>query len=337
MLKYTFFIGCDISKEKLNFAIYHNKQLIAEYEIANTTKAIKALIKKWQKLPGFNKVEAIVCMEYTGIYNNLLTEALRLANYATTVVSGLDIKKSLGLVRGKNDVIDAQRIAQYAFRFQDELILFQPNRVVLKQLKELNNSRERMMKAKNQLKTPIQELKRFDKESAKLVAKVSQKAIKALEEGIKSIEKQINELIKNDQQLKENYKLASSVTGVGPRIAVAMILESGEFKKITEPKKMACHAGVAPFRYTSGSSINSKNKVSNKANKKLKKLLHMGAMSAIKVEGELKQYYERKIAEGKNKMSVINAIRNKLIHRVYAVVSKKVKYQKKYNINLQNP
>ena len=53
-------------------------------------------------------------------------------------------------------------------------------------------------------------------------------------------------------------------------------------------------------------------------------------MSALQVEGELREYYLRKVAEGKNKMLIINALRNKLIHRVYAVVKRGKKYDKNH-------
>ena len=54
----------------------------------------------------------------------------------------------------------------------------------------------------------------------------------------------------------------------------------------------------------------------------------MAALSAINVKGDIQEYYHRKVAEGKNKMSVINAIRNKLIHRIFAVVKRSTPYQK---------
>lgn len=53
-------------------------------------------------------------------------------------------------------------------------------------------------------------------------------------------------------------------------------------------------------------------------------------MSAIRVKGEIQDYYLRKVAEGKNKMLVLNAVRNKLIHRVCAVVHNQKKYDKNY-------
>lgn len=53
----------------------------------------------------------------------------------------------------------------------------------------------------------------------------------------------------------------------------------------------------------------------------------MAAMSAIQKENDLQHYYQRKVAEGKNKMSVLNAVRNKLIHRIYAVIKQQKMYQ----------
>ncbi|WP_026260756.1 transposase, partial [Spirosoma luteum] len=97
-----------------------------------------------------------------------------------------------------------------------------------------------------------------------------------------------------------------------------------------DPKKMACHAGVAPFEHRSGTSVRGKTQVSHQARKRLKSLFHLGAMSVIRMKGELQDYYQRKVGEGKNKMLVLNAVRNKLIHRIYAVVKRGKKYDKKY-------
>lgn len=87
---------------------------------------------------------------------------------------------------------------------------------------------------------------------------------------------------------------------------------------------MACHAGVAPFNYQSGSSVRGRAGASQHARKRLKSLFHLGAMAAIRARGELQG------KEGKNKMLVLNAVPNKLIHRVYAVVARGEKYDKKY-------
>ncbi|GAB4045708.1 transposase [Spirosoma litoris] len=114
--------------------------------------------------------------------------------------------------------------------------------------------------------------------------------------------------------------MVTSIPGVGQVVATDLILASDEFKAIDDPQKLAYHAAVAPFEHSSGSSVRGKTRVNHQARKSLKKLLHLAAMSALQVKGELQDYYQRKVNEGKNKMLVINALRNKLIYRVYAVV-----------------
>jgi transposase len=65
-----------------------------------------------------------------------------------------------------------------------------------------------------------------------------------------------------------------------------------------------------------------------KIDKELKSLLTNGVYAAIKYNNQIKQYYQRKIKEGKNEFSVINAIRNKLIHRVFATINRGTPYVK---------
>jgi len=93
---------------------------------------------------------------------------------------------------------------------------------------------------------------------------------------------------------------------------------------------MACYAGVAPFEHRSGTSVRSRTRVSHLANKPLKSLLHMAALSAMQYNKDLQAYYERKVAEGKSKMLVINAVRNKLITRIFACIRDNRKYQENY-------
>ena len=101
------------------------------------------------------------------------------------------------------------------------------------------------------------------------------------------------------------------------------------FTAFENAKQLACYCGVAPFEYSSGSSVRGRTKVHFMANKKLKCNLHMASLSAVKLDADLKHYYERKVAEGKSKLSVLNAVKNKLLARIIAVVNKQQEYVKK--------
>ena len=161
-----------------------------------------------------------------------------------------------------------------------------------------------------------------------------QSSMDAMKADLKAVDKKIKELIDNDPQLKELFYIVDSVKGIEPVIATEVLITTNEFKDITDPKKYACYSGFAPFEHSSG-KYKGKSKVSNKANKKVKALFHNGAMSAIQHCKELKEYraanrYQRKVSEGKNEMLVINNVCNKLVHRIFACVSRREKYDENY-------
>ena len=166
-----------------------------------------------------------------------------------------------------------------------------------------------------------------DKQGAARVQKSCKLTLSSLEKEIEQIDKDLDDTIKNDPQLKELYNLATSVPGVGKYTALFMICYTNEFSIYNNPKQLACYCGVAPFEHSSGSSVKGKTRVSHMANKVLKRMLHMGAMSVIARDPELRDYYQRKVAQGKNKMLVINAVRNKIIHRLCAVIKRGYEYQ----------
>ncbi|MEO1436751.1 MAG: transposase, partial [Bacteroidota bacterium] len=125
----------------------------------------------------------------------------------------------------------------------------------------------------------------------------------------------------------------------GPVIAREMIIATQGFSKFkpNQAKQFARYAGVAPLEWSSGSSLKKRKRTSKKAYKHLKPLLSSGARSLIKTSGQLAQYYHRKRAEGKDYLWVINAMRNKMILRVFAVVRNQTMYQKNLNLNLAKP
>jgi transposase len=115
-----------------------------------------------------------------------------------------------------------------------------------------------------------------------------------------------------------------------------MIVETNTFRDFDSARKFCCHAGVAPFKYDSGSPVRSRSKVSSRADKSIKALLHMAALSvATRMKGELNDCYLRKVAEGKNKMPVINAVRGKPVMRMFAVIKNNSLYERKYAFCLQ--
>jgi transposase len=327
-----YFLGIDISKKNFQAALTLDGLNTAQTaQVENTSRAIHAYFHGLRQKFGLSLNHLIVCMEHTGIYCLPLLDYLVKNKIKVCVEPALRIKQSQGMARGKSDQVDAKRIAQYAYKNRQELKFWSPPRAQVQKLKALLVLRERLIKIKVQMEVPINEGQEYIKESIrKAMIKNCRHTLKALRADIANLEKEIQVLVDQDTQLTEQLKWAQSVPGVGKITALNVIVSTGEFQQIGEAKKFACHAGVAPFEHTSGSSVRGKTRVSKMANMTLKKLLHMAAMSAIQCCEELRVFYQRKVAEGKNKMSVINAVRNKLISRIFVCVKNKRLYQKNY-------
>jgi transposase len=327
----TYFLGIDVSKLTLDVAVVKEGKLLHEEQISNDQKELRSFLKQLQKNLAIPFQELVVCMEHTGIYNYKALDVLCKAKINVCLEPAMQIKKSQGMVRGKDDKIDARRIAQYAYKNREELRFYHPDRKNVQKLKVLLSYRNRLVNVKMQLKVPLQELVGYtDADVIKTLKVTNDPMIHYTEKQLIKIERQIDELIKEDLDIKKQYDYVTSVTGIGKVTGLNMMISTGLFQRITDPKKFACHSGVAPFKHESGTSIRGRMRVSSMANMNMKKLLHLSAMSAIRSSSELKEYYERKVREGKNKMSVINAVRNKLISRVFTCVNQQRPYQKNY-------
>jgi transposase len=200
----------------------------------------------------------------------------------------------------------------------------------LEKIKHLASLRERLVETKKKLIVPIKEFEEVGNIAmARLLTKTIRKSLNAIDKDLKNVEASIITIVNEDENLKELYKLITSVVGIGFVTAINLMVYTNGFTVLKDTRKLACYCGVAPFEYSSGSSIRGKTKVHFMANKKLKCNLHMASLSAVKLDADLKAYYERKVAEGKNKMSVLNAVKNKLLARVVAVVNKGEQYVRK--------
>ena len=336
--QFTFFVGTDVSKLTLDMSITSKGIELHSSSIANTKKGVTSWFKAMSKQYEISVSNTLFCMEFTGIYNHHIVEYLDGKEASMWIMPGAQLKHGKGMDRGKSDKADAKKIALYGFTHPHEVRLWKKPRLVLKQLRALINNRESLVQTRHQYERRLKESKGLvDKKELTITKKYCQPMLNLVAKQIKSIDKAIVALVESDEKLHEINGYVQSVDGVGIVTAVEIIVTTNEFENYTDAKKLACHCGVVPFKKESGTSIKGKAGVSHKANKKMKRLLHLAALAAIKVKGEFKQYYERKKAEGKHVMSVLNAIRNKLVLRIFACVKNKRYYEKDYQYSLVKP
>ena len=323
----TFFVGIDISKDWLDVCILDASQMqqIDAFRVDNTITGIEDLIGRCgQATP---QTELWCCFEHTGHYGLLLAELLELHAIVYSAVAALEIKQSIGMIRGKDDRTDAARIAHYAAVNHFKLKATKLPQQELLTIKSMLTYRAQLIGISRQLQN--------SRKSHALAARTSKqkelledmdKRIEDIKEDIKSLEKQIQDLIKQHQALAKTFNKIITVKGVGLLIAATMIVCTENFKAFDNPRKFNCYAGLAPFAHSSGSSIHGKTKTSNLRNKTIKTLLFNGANVAANFDYDMKSYYKRKKTQGKHHMSIINAVACKMVYRMFAVVKREEPY-----------
>ena len=330
-----FYLGMDVSKLWVDITVMctinHVKQSIKGERFDNNAAGIKAMDKWLKKQKVSFDENSLLVIENTGVYHRLVWEYCSSNNLPLHIGNAAHIKWSFGIARGKNDKIDSQRLCSYAFKNADELKATPVLNPVFLKLKDMMTARSRLLAQKNSIKVYLGELKLSNsKETQQFIEHAHKAALQGIEESIKTVEKQIRQMIGQDAAIENNYNLLLSVPGIGHLTAVYIICCTNNFICKITGKQLASYAGVAPFGNTSGTSIKGRDKVHKMANKDLKKLLHMGAISAITHYPEFKDYYERKVKEGKHEQSVINAIRSKIALRVVAVINNQAPYVDNY-------
>jgi transposase len=329
--------GIDVSKEKLDLCLLLEGKVVSEWEVENSTPAIVSTLQGVLQRHSREASEVLICAEYTGQYGYPLGCACAELHIDLWMENAAQIKHSSGLTRGKNDPLDARKIAAYAARFQDKVRLFSLPEKKLATLKQLVSERDMYVCHKSKYQGQLTDQQRFmSQEDYSSKSQRMLTLLQGLEEAIAAIEEKIREVIDSDETLHRQHALLLSVDGVGEKTAVKMIVSTNAFRDFENARQFCCHAGVAPFKYDSGSSVRSRSKVSQRADKSIKALLHMAALSvATRTKGELHDYYLRKVAEGKNKMLVLNAIRAKLVMRMFAVIKNNNFYEKNHTFCLQ--
>lgn len=315
-------IGADLSKESIDFACPLTQ---SHLKVENSDSGFKTLVQ-WLADLKIITTELMIVMEHTGVYSWKLERFLHDHQISFTKVPALAIKRSLGLVRGKNDKVDALRIARYGFEKRDKLVAAQKTDSAVERLQLLHATRERLVRHRAALICALKECAPLLEKSDPIILS-QQSLIENFSQQIDSIDEQIGAQVKKDAQVCKNFELLTSIKGVGKVVAVAAIIKTKNFSCFASARKFACYCGTAPFEHASGKSLRRKSRISHLADKTMKTLLDLAAKSAIQCDEEIRQYYQRRIQAGKSKKSTINVVRNKLLYRMFAVVKRSTPYQ----------
>lgn len=325
---YSFFIGSDVSKAFIDIAFFDSGNSVYLNRYSNDISGYKRMLYDLERRTDSSKSSWLFCFENTGIYSKNLLLWLYSQGIPCIEECPLKIKKSLGMRRGKDDKADSIAICRYAYEKRDVLKPSVPPKPLIINLKSLLSRRERLVRLRTMTTNASKTLDPgLSLDLVKAFQKDDQALVNDLTKQIKAIEKSILKVLEQNSAVQKNAQLLQSVTGVGLITTAYFIALSNNFEDFSDARKFACYTGVAPFPNSSGIR-KGRTKISKMANLKMKAVLSNGALSAIVYDPEIKLYYNRKLQEGKPTGVVLNAVKNKLIQRAFAVIKRQSEFIK---------
>ena len=345
-------IGIDFSKETFDMTVLDMKRSNGKMgadalstapheQFKNQRGGFRKSLAWVKKVTGrsLDKDNALFCGEDTGKYSIRMSDYLREKGLSIWIDSGLRIRNSMGIVRGKSDKADSLRIAEYAFRHWDKAVLYEPLEKDISALRELflyRNHLVGMRKATEQRNNLMKEFSDALGDST-FIRHSGDRLVKELKEEIKLCEEKMRQMIEANEAIKKTYDCITSIKGVSLVNGVAFIVYTNNFKWFEDnPRKIATYWGVAVFGKESGTSIKGKVKTSKCASRKLKEILTEAAKCAIRWEPRIREYYEKLRARGKHHGVAMNNVKNKLIHIITALAVNKTMYSDTYEQDRKN-
>lgn len=324
------YIGIDIGSETFTATISHSPQ-----EVKGTKDAVSNSIEGFQMLHDWFKSQkvsaenSIICMEATGVYGEAITHYLASQNFTVAVEPPLKVKRAFYPHGHKNDRVDSVQIAEYAYRFFDQLRFWHPLEENIEKLKHFLSAREQLVKQSVALQNAIKAYERHILKDQSLM-EIQQKHLSQIKEHLATVDQRIKQLIHQNPSLHQLSVLLVSLCGVGVLLSAYILVMTNGFQDITHHKQFSAFLGICPLEFKSGKSVYRQSHCRPFGPSYAKKLFHLAARSVATHHPEFRKYYLRKIEEGKSKSLALNNIANKLVKISFALVRDRQSYIKGY-------
>ena len=330
MSTYLFYIGIDVSKDSFDAAAFTStsEAPFALKDYSNDQAGI-AQLHQHLSAKGITPQNAIICIEATGAYSELLCYQLHKLGYPLCLEAPLKVKRAFDIKAHKTDPLDALKIAEYAFRFCDRMTRWSPKPKLIKYLDSWLTLREQLVKQQTAISNFNQAITtKID--SDPLAIQMAQQVFQFLQECLQQIQQRIEALIQQDAQLSQQVETLDAIDGFGKLTAVNLVALMTQYPTLKQYPKAASYIGICPYKRLSGKSVRKSAKISHLGPPRIRKLLHLCARSVCQHKKPYKQYYQRKLAEGKPPKLIINNVANKLLRVACTLMNSNKQYIPNY-------
>lgn len=324
----NYFVGIDPALDTFAISLYHRPaQAQPTTTFANDFDGFTAC-RCWLGEHGARPDVTVLCVEATGVYAEALCYFFHEQGYHLAVESPHKVKRAFKTTN-KNDPTDARQIAEYAYRYEDELPSWVPKTAIIEQIRVLLTVREslvRQLGTHRNLRRVLQH-KVIQTPAANTLL---QETIAHLKAQIKALEEEIRRLIRQNPTLTELLTLLVSIPSVGLLLSAHLLVITDGFQREVTARQLAAYLGICPYEHTSGTSVRKPSKSRGYGPPILRKLVYLAAMNLKQHQAKYRRYYARKVAEGKAPRLVLNNLSNKLLRVICAVVRQRQPYEASY-------
>ena len=332
MLSFSHYIGVDISSGDFCASIYFTPDVVPQTicDIENNVAGFQRL-ETWLNHHKVSADSCIICIEATGVYGEAFSYYFTAKGYHVAIEPPLKVKRSFPDKGHKTDKVDSREIAEYAYRFSDELRTWRPKEEIVEQIQVLLMTREQLVTQRTTCKNTHHILKRKVVQTP-LANKIFEQNIVRFNKQISDIEKELNNLINKHPDFKNKVQKLKSIPGVSLLLSSNFLAATNGFQNdlAKNYRKAAAYISICPYQHKSGSSVRKKDKIPNYGPARLRKLLHLAARSVVAHNHKFNKYYMLKKAQGKPNRLILNNIGNKLLKIMCAIIQSQRNYVDNY-------
>jgi transposase len=320
-------IGIDVSKASINVHIRKNSQ---DLVLENNLKSFRSLFSKLKKIYKKEIDDIVFIFEPTGSYSELLREYCSLQKIKCFIINPKQFSnyaKALG-AEVKNDIEDARVLSKALHLAKENQIKVPVYNEDVERIKELMSFYKFTKKQTTQQKNHLEALS--SKSGDKFSIKELEKSIKESKVKELRIIEQVQTLIDSTDEYRVAYENIISIKGVGQIGAIVLLHLFLKYPDANQ-RQITSLTGLNPIYRQSGTSIQSKYKISKSGATLYRSILFMSVFTAVQHDKNFKTFYERLKLKGKHTTSVQIAVMRKIILTAHSLYKNNKKYDENFN------
>ncbi len=318
-----FYVGIDAGAKSFTACVVTREEVIRSAQSFENNAEGIASLHEWMEQTRLSKGETLVAVENTGVFTEALCYELDRRGYQLVLLDPHKVWKAFA-EGAKTDPLDSRKIAEYAYRYLDRLVLWGPREAIVEQVKVLLRTREQFVEQKTAAQNSLTTLRRKYIQTPAANAAL-ERTLLHLKAEIRDIEAEIHRLIRSNPTAAQMIALLMTAPGVGHLLASHLFVLTGGFAETPSYRSLAQYLGIAPNAQQSG-SWTGPSRSRGYGPSTMRKLLYLAACSLRTHNDRYRQYYLRKVAEGKPKRLVLNNVANRLLRVLCAMITSRQPY-----------